>query len=233
MFAFDTDKKEIYVYDVIGDPEWGMVGAIQVIDALKQMQGHRVTVRINTPGGSIDEGIPMFNAMTRHDGGVNTVVDGIAASMGSYLMLAGIERTVAKNAMVMIHNPMTIAWGNAIELRKTADVLDKYLDRMLPDYAAKTGKAADELKPLLDAETWYVGQEIIDNGFADRMSDDEAKDPEMKGLRTIAAKSIAAGHAPKALFERRIQAVAESIDRHPKLTAAKVAILDLEQVLAE
>ena len=233
MFAYDTKKAEIYIYDVIGDPEWGMIGAMQVIDALKQMEGKRVTVRINTPGGSVNEGIPMYNAMVRHDGGVDTVVDGIAASMGSYLMLAGQKRTVAKNSMVMIHNPMTIAWGNAMELRKSADVLDKYLDRMLPDYAAKTGKTVDELRPLLDAETWYVGQEIVENGFAEFIDDRDADDPEMKGLKTIAAKSIAAGHAPTALFEKRVKAVSESIDLHPKLTAAKVAIMEMQIQLAE
>jgi len=228
MFAYDVKKSEIYIYDVIGDPEWGMVGAMQVVDALKKMDGKRVTVRINTPGGSVDEGIPMFNAMKRHNGGVNTVVDGIAASMGSYLMLAGEQRTISRNAMVMIHNPMSFAMGNAIELRKTADVLDKYLERMLPDYSAATGKTVDELKPLLDAETWYVGQEIIDNGFALSMDDRDADEPTTKGLKMIAAKSIAAGMAPKALFEKRIKAVKHSIDPHPKLTAAKIASMQLQ-----
>jgi ATP-dependent protease ClpP protease subunit len=233
MFAYDVKKSEIYIYDVIGEPDFGMIGAMQVIDALKKMEGKRVTVRINTPGGSVDEGIPMFNAMARHDGGVDTVVDGIAASMGSYLMLAGVNRTVSRNAMVMIHNPMTIAWGNANELRKSADVLDKYLERMLPEYSAKTGKTVDELKPLLDAETWYVGQEIIDNGFALSMSDSDGIDPEMRGLKTIAAKSIAAGLAPKSLFEKRAKAIQQSIDPRPKLTAAKVASMQLKSELQE
>jgi ATP-dependent Clp protease, protease subunit len=228
MFAFDLKKSEIYIYDVIGDPEWGMVGAMQVIDALKQMEGKRATVRINTPGGSVDEGIAIYNALTRHPGGVDTVVDGIAASMGSYLMLAGESRTISKNSMVMIHNPMTIAWGNAIELRKTADILDKYLERMLPDYAAKTGKTESELRPLLDAETWFVGQEIIDNGFAMSMDDSDGKDPMMRGLKTIAAKSIAAGSAPKSLFQKRISAISKAIDAHPKLTAARVALMQLQ-----
>lgn len=230
MFAYDVKKSEIYIYDAIGDPEWGMIGAMQVIDALKKMEGKRVTVRINTPGGSIDEGIPMYNAMKRHNGGVNTAVDGIAASMGSYLMLAGINRTISRNAMVMIHNPMSIAIGNANDLRKTADVLDKYLERMLPEYSASTGKTVDELKPLLDAETWYVGQEIIDNGFALAMDDSEGLDPATKGLKMIAAKSIAAGLAPKALFEKRIAAVSKLIDPHPRLTAARVALMQLEEV---
>lgn len=228
MFAFDLKKSEIYIYDVIGPEEFGMIGAMQVVDALKRMEGKRVTVRFNTPGGSVDEGIPMYNAMARHPGGVNTVVDGIAGSMGSYLMLAGIERSIARNSMVMVHNPMAISMGNAAELRKDADVLDKYLERMLPAYSEKTGKTVEELKPLLDAETWYVGQEIIDNGFAMSMEDRDAEEPMMKGLKTIAAKSIADGNAPKALFEKRVKAIQAKIDPRPKLTAAKVALMELK-----
>lgn len=228
MFAFDTKKNEIYIYDVIGSSDWGYIDAMLVIDALKKMEGKRVTVRINTPGGSVDEGAAIFNAMNRHPGGVNTVVDSLAASMGSYLLLAGIERTIARNSKVMIHNPWSITMGDANQFRKDADVLDKYRDSMLPDYAEKTGKTVDELRSLLDAETWYVGQEIIDNGFAHRMEDRDADEPTMKGLKTIAAKSIAAGHAPKALFEKRHKAVQQSIDPRPRVTAAKVALMQLQ-----
>jgi ATP-dependent Clp endopeptidase proteolytic subunit ClpP len=227
-FSYDVKKSEIYIYDVIGDPEWGMIGASQVIDALKLMDGKRAKVRLNTPGGSVDEGIPMFNAMKRHPGGVDTFADGLAASMGSHLLLAGINRTVARNAMVMIHNPMSIAFGNANEMRKTADILDKYRERMLPDYAEATGKSLDELRALLDAETWYVGQEIIDNGFAMSMDDRDADEPSTKGLKMIAAKSIAAGLAPKSLFEKRAKAIQQSIDPRPRLTAAKVALMQLQ-----
>lgn len=228
MFAYDTKKLEIYIYDVIGSEDWGYISAMQVIDALKQMEGKRVTVRINTPGGSVNEGAAIFNAMKRHDGGVNTSVDSLAASMGSYLMLAGIERSIAKNSKVMIHNPWSFTMGDANQFRKDADILDKYRDSMLPDYSEVTGKTIDDLKALLDAETWYVGQEIIDNGFAHRMEDREADEPTTRGLKTIAAKSIAAGHAPKSLFEKRMRAVQQSIDPRPKLTAAKVALMQLQ-----
>lgn len=231
MFSYDIEKAEIFVYDVIGDPDWGMIGAQQVIDALAKMEGKRVTVRLNTPGGSIDEGIPMFNALKRHKGGVKTVVDGLAASMGSYLILAGEERVVSPNSMLMIHNPASFAFGTAGEFRKMADVLDKYLERMMPDYVGKTGKPEDELRTLLDAETWYVGQEIIDHGFADMMADDGDEVPLMlKGMKTIAAKSIAAGNAPKALFVERIKAESKQIDPRPKLTAAKVALMQMDLI---
>lgn len=227
-FSYDAKKGEIYIYDVIGDPDWGMIGAMQVIDALKEMSGQRVKVRINTPGGSVDQGIAIYNALKRHEGGVDTVVDGLAASMGSYLMLAGENRTATRNAMIMIHNPWSIAMGDSNQFRKEADILDKYAERMLPDYAAVTGKTAEELKLLLDAETWYVGQEIVDNGFAQSLDDDDGQEATTRGLKTIAAKSIAAGSAPKSLFEKRSKAISQSIDLRPKLTAAKVALMQLQ-----
>lgn len=226
--TYDVKKAEIRIAGVIGDPEWGMVGAEDVISALGKLSGKRAKVHINTPGGDVDEGIAMFNAMMQHEGGVDTIVESLAASMGSYLMLAGKTRTIYRNSMVMVHNPMTIAWGNSIELRKTADVLDKYLERMLPDYSVKTGIAVDELRTMLDAETWMVGQEIIDKGFATAMIDSDGEDAPVKGLKMIAAKSIAAGHAPKALFEKRTKAISQSIDPRPRLTAAKVALMQLQ-----
>ena len=226
--TYDIKKAEIRIAGVIGDPEWGMIGAEDVVAALGKLSGKRATVHINTPGGDVDEGIAMFNAMTQHEGGVDTVVESLAASMGSYLMLAGKTRTIYRNSMVMVHNPLTIAWGNSIELRKTADVLDKYLERMLPDYASKTGKAVDDLRVMLDAETWLVGQEIIDNGFATAMIDSDGEEAPVKGLKMIAAKSIASGNAPKALFEKRIAAISKSIDSRPRLTAAKVALMQLQ-----
>lgn len=228
-FSFDVKKSEMYIYDAIGDPEWGMIGAGQVMDALKKMEGKRVKVHINSPGGSVNEGVAMFNALKRHPGGVDTIVDGVAASMGSYLMLAGINRTATKNAMVMIHNPWSISMGDAHQFRKEADILDKYMERMLPDYSEVTGKSVEELKPLLDAETWFVGKEIVDNGFAHALDDADSVDAATKGIRSIAAKSIAAGLAPKALFEKRMAAISKSIDPTPRLTAAKVALMQLQE----
>ena len=127
MFSFDVQNSEIMIYDEIGPSWWGLIDAQSVIGALAQMEGSHVTFRLNTPGGSVDEGIAIYNALKRHKGGVTTIVDSLAASMGSYLLQAGSERIVASNAMVMVHDPWSIALGNSEELRKTADVLDKWL----------------------------------------------------------------------------------------------------------
>ena len=223
MFSFDVDSAEIMIYDEIGPAWWGLIDAQSVMGALSQMDGKRVTLRLNTPGGSVDEGIAIYNALKRHKGGVTTVVDSLAASMGSYLLQSGDERIVASNAMVMVHDPWSIALGNAAELRKTADVLDKYAQRMVPDYAERSGKSLDEILAIMAAETWYAGQEIIDAGFADRLESESSTEPVLAGLRHLSR------NAPESLFKRREKVAG---DRHPfpRRAAALEASRKLQEV---
>lgn len=226
MFAVDLDTNELMIYDEIGPSYWGLIDAGMVIDALRQMQGKHATVRLNTPGGSVDEGIAMFNAIKKHKGGVTVVADSLAASMGSYLLQAGEKRIVASNAMVMIHDPWSIAIGNAADFRKSADVLDKYADRMIPDYAARSGKSADEIREIMLAETWYVGQEIVDAGFADQVGEEMDAEPVLRG----AAAQFR--NAPAALFERRKAAenARNQAVQFPRLQAVKSTLKGLEQL---
>ncbi len=191
MFDFNSETGEIWIYDEIGPAWWGLIDAASVLSALATMEGQQATVRLNTPGGSVDEGIAIYNAMKRHPGGVVTVVDSLAASMGSYLLQAGTKRIVTSNAMVMVHDPWSIAIGNSADMRKEADILDKYADRMIPDYAAATGRDVAEIQALMNEETWMVGQEIIDQGFADEL-EGESVEPVVAGLNRIARKAPAA-----------------------------------------
>ena len=195
MFSFDLDSSEIYIYDEIGPARWGLIDAESVTNALSQMKGKLVTVRLNTPGGDVDEGIAIYNALTNHKGGVTTMVDSLAASMGSYLLQAGEQRIVASNAMVMIHDPWTISMGNATSLRKDADVLDKYSLRMIPHYAARSGKTDDEILQIMADESWYAGVEAVDAGFADSVDlgvNARALQPMVAGLHKVCSKMPAA-----------------------------------------
>lgn len=195
MFSYDLDTNEIYIYDEIGPASWGLVDAESVMMALSQMRGRHVTVRLNTPGGSVDEGIAIYNEMTNHRGGITTVVDSLAASMGSYLLQAGEQRLVAANAMVMIHDPWTIAMGNATSLRKDAEVLDKYAMRMIPHYATRSGKTDDEILQIMADESWYTGQEAVDAGFADSVQasvNASSVKPMIAGLHRMCSKMPAA-----------------------------------------
>ena len=128
-------------------------------------------MRISSPGGSVDEGRLIYNALKRYKGGVDVVVDSSAYSIASYIAMAGERVVMAKNAMMMIHNPWTMAFGNAEELRKTADVLDKYRDSIVDAYTDKSEKDREQMVAILDAETWYTAQEAVDEGFASEIGD--------------------------------------------------------------
>jgi ATP-dependent Clp protease protease subunit len=161
---------EIYIYDEIGPDYWGLVSAKSVIDQLTKFgKDADVTVRINSPGGSVTEGQAIYNALLRHKGEVTVEVDALAASMGSYIAMAGKTIRIAENAMVMVHNPWSIAIGNAKEMREAADVLEKFQGQMLKTYVARTGQSEEEVSALLDAETWLTAAEAIEKGFADEL----------------------------------------------------------------
>lgn len=171
MYQANHNTGEIYIYDALGSSAWGFIDAAVVIADLEKMNGKRVTMRIASPGGSVDEAKAIYNALKRYSGGVDVVVDSAAYSAASYIAMAGERIVMARNAMMMLHSPWTIAMGNSAELRKTADVLDKYGESMTADYAERSGNSVEEMRSILAGETWYTAQEAIDAGFADEIGD--------------------------------------------------------------
>jgi ATP-dependent Clp protease protease subunit len=169
MFKVNADSGEMFIYEEIGPAYWGFVDAATVIAALEDIGDRRATVRLNSPGGSVDEGVAIYNALVRHSGGVDIAIDSLAASAASFIAMAGDNITIAKNARMMIHSPWTIALGNATDLRKTADVLDKYDESLVASYAERSGNSEDDVRALMAAETWYTATEAVEAGFADQV----------------------------------------------------------------
>lgn len=162
---------EIYIYDDIGPDYWGLVSARYVINELAKLDTEEpITVRINSPGGDVNEGIGIYNALARHKGEVTIEVDALAASAASYVAMAGDKRRIAQNAMLMIHDPYTIAIGNAEQLRQTAEVLDKYTSTIADAYAARSGQDAAIVKQWMADETWFTADEALASGMADELS---------------------------------------------------------------
>jgi ATP-dependent protease ClpP protease subunit len=140
-----------------------------VADLLASPTAKRITVRINSQGGSLFGGIAVYNALESHPASVVAIVDGVAASAASVIAMAG--RTVmGRGSKLMIHNPYMLTVGDARELRKTADVLDKVRESLVSIYQAKTRKSPDELRTLLDAETWMDPETAVRNRFADEIA---------------------------------------------------------------
>jgi ATP-dependent Clp endopeptidase proteolytic subunit ClpP len=165
MIKVNESKREIYLYDAIGPSYVGMIGADDFVEALNMFSGQDVTVRINSPGGSVDEGLAIYNLMKNHNGKVRTVVDGVAASIASIILLGGSERVAAKQSTVMIHNPWTVVGGDAKALRKTADTLDTYTENLVGVYADRTGKAEDAIRAAMDNETWMTSKQALEENF--------------------------------------------------------------------
>jgi len=183
--AIFLDERSIYIYDVIG-PEWaGMDSDADLVRALSEFKGKPVEVRINSPGGSADMGIAMYQALKRHDGEVTTVVDSLAASVASVAFLGGAKRYMATGSRLMIHEASTIAWGDASGLRKIADVLDKYNDDIVDIYAEVSGQDPDELRAMMADETWMNRKDAIERGFAMDM----AAEPDPKASTQIVPKN--------------------------------------------
>lgn len=167
MQAQSDGVADIYIYDEIG--YWGVTAKSFIADLEALGELSLINLHINSPGGDVFDGIAIFNAL-KHCGAAITVhVDGIAASMASYIAMVGNPVIMPENTMMMIHKPWGVAGGNADEMRDYADLLDKVENNLIPAYAEKTGKTPEEIAALLADETWLSGSECVELGFADQV----------------------------------------------------------------
>lgn len=143
------------------------------IDAV---QADTINVYINSNGGDVAEAVAICSALSRNSAKVHTYCDGFACSAASVIFCAGDQRTMGKLGLLMIHNCSVYNWGpmNADELRKMADDADKVNQASITMYKAVTGMSDEEIKKLMDAETWMTAEEAVKYGFAtDIAGDDE------------------------------------------------------------
>jgi len=163
----DKQSGEIFLYQPIGADFFGEgITGENVILALDSLGGKRATVRINSPGGDAFEGIAIYNALRRHQGGVDVVIDSLAASAASIIALAGENRTSAKGSMWMIHEAMSFAFGNKSEVRKTLAMLEAGDKTLVSIYRDAMKKPDEEIESMMSAETWFTADEALAAGLA-------------------------------------------------------------------
>lgn len=138
-----TTMDDLLLYGVVG---WD-INALDSVRAIKKAKGKAMSARINSPGGSVWEGLAIATAIREH-GDVSTHVDGLAASMGSVLFVSGKTRSMARGSRLMIHNPSSMAAGEADDLRKEADVLDNIADDMAQIGEQYSGQADQQIAAL-------------------------------------------------------------------------------------
>lgn len=165
--ADDSRTATLYLYDAIG--YWFLeTDAQSFATKLSKLDVDEIVVRINSPGGAVFEGFAIYNLLRDHKAKVTVKIDGLAASIASVIALAGDDIEIADNGMMMIHNPSGLAWGEAKDLRKTAEVLDQIKIAITATYKARANLSDKELAKAMDDETWYGADDAISKGFATR-----------------------------------------------------------------
>lgn len=169
----DGKSGDVFIYGEITKYAWEEYGEKsakvfqQELEALGDVE--TIHLYVNSPGGSVFEGITIHNMLKRHNARVVAHVDALAASIASVIIMAADEIRMPSNSMLMIHNAWTFAIGNAEELRKQADDLDRINNSSIQSYLQKAGDKLSEekLKELLDAESWLSADDALSYGLCD------------------------------------------------------------------
>lgn len=192
------DEAEIVLYDEISD--WG-VTAEGFRQELESITAKTIHLRINSPGGSVFDALAMFNSLRGHPAHVISHIDGLAASAATVVALGGNEVRMAANAFFMIHEPWLWTAGNATQLRKDADLLEKLSGSIVDTYVAKTEATSADVKAWMEAETWFTAAEAVEAGFADALDTTEKEDDLAAAAASLFDLSIYS-HVPDALQPR-------------------------------
>src|SRR5690348_3929819 len=231
--AASSTEYELLVYGDIGDSWWGeSVTALSVVQQLQALDAGvtQINVRINSYGGSVSDGIAIYNALKRHSAKKVVTVDGVAMSSASLIAMAGDEIQMPATSLLMIHAPWGMAQGNAQDMRVMADVLDTYASAMAGAYAAKTGKpTADMLALLADGiDHYYTGEQAVAEGFADTLVDATADTGGEAAQQDAAARAAGVGRmldgAPDNIRTLAIAAAARHPAALPKATQPRLRV---------
>lgn len=170
------DTATLSIYGTITSMPWfeGDVSSAMLSKQLEALEGvSQIDVYINSYGGEVAEGVAIYNALKRQKAKVRTICDGFACSIASVIFMAGEERIMNEASMLMIHNAWTYAEGNAAELRKQAEDLDKITKLSVETYKSHSNLTEEEIVALMDAETWILPSEAVEYGFATGIAKEE------------------------------------------------------------
>jgi ATP-dependent Clp protease, protease subunit len=171
---------DLNIYGPIGGYEEDSISVKSFTDMMTGVENDEdLDVFINSPGGSVWEGLGIYDRLVNHAGQVNIVIQGVAASIASIIAMAGDKITMAQSSRFMIHNPMgpsAIAFGTAEDLRdaaedtiKTANLLDSIRDSLAGVYASRSGQSQKKILDWMGEETYFTAADAVKNGFADKV----------------------------------------------------------------
>lgn len=149
-----------------------------------------ITIWINSPGGDVFAASQIYNMLMDYKGKVTVKIDGIAASAASVIAMAGTDVYISPTGLMMIHNPMTIAFGDTLEMEKAISMLSEVKESIINAYEIRTGLSRAKLSHFMDAETWFNANKAVELGFADGILFSELKE-DMPNSESVSFSNIA------------------------------------------
>jgi ATP-dependent Clp protease protease subunit len=210
-FVAKGSEAEIYIYEPIGEPgyfEDGITAKAFGQDLAALGKVNKITCRINSPGGSVFDGLAIYNLLASHPAKVTMCIDGLAASIASVIAMAGDTIEIADNATMMIHDAWGMVMGNAAEMRKQADVLQAQSENIAALYVKRSSTDFATIRDLMEKETWLLSEDCVKYGLADKVTDN------MKPMACVFNnKKFKYRNVPKAIVE----VVALDVERDKRL----------------
>lgn len=207
----ETVERILFINGTIAEDSWFDDDVTPQMFKEELMDGSgNITVWINSPGGDCVAAAQIYNRLREYEGKVTVKIDGIAASAASVIAMAGDTVLMSPVSMMMIHNPMTIAFGDSGEMQRAIDMLKSVKDSIINAYELKTGVSRTKLAHLMDAETWMDANKAIELGFADEIIQrnsavDELEVPQVSMLysKTAVVNSLMDKIAEKCRIQRK------------------------------
>lgn len=215
-------KASLFIFGSISSYPWREKDkdAYGIVKELSELDADEIEVHINSTGGSVAEGLAIYNVLKNSDMKITTYVDGFACSAASVIFMAGDERIMNEASLLMIHNAWTYGQGDANAFRRQADDLDIITQASVKAYMRHVSITEEELKGMMDNETWLSADDAKEKGFATKVLEEnteEANQSAMKSIREklLVQKPIAPVQSPEQVYpsaEEIAQAVVEKMN---------------------
>lgn len=232
-FEMKADKGSalVVIYDEIGDFGITAKDFHDELTALGPVS--EIELAVNSPGGSVFDGLTIHNMLKRHKARVTGRVDGIAASIASVILMAADKVVMPRNTMMMVHDPSGVVVGTSKDMRELADAMDKIKEGIVSAYAGKTGKEREEVWDIMASETWLTAAEAVEAGFADELEDEVKIAARFDFSSFRNAPESVKPRGPAAQQERRNKETPDMTDKTPPAAEPEAAAKETPEAAAD